>query len=154
MSHLRQTVLAVALAVASYGVWAQNDAEHTQHHPATSVSKGTAKAAKVPAVNTAAKDSMAAMDSKMKAMRDMHEKMMNAKTPEERNALMTEHMKAMQDGMAMMSDMGSMPGMGNAAKGGMTMDMASHHQMMEKRMDMMTSMMQMMMDRMPATPTK
>ena len=158
MSHLRQTVLTVALAVASYGAWAQTDAGHTQHHPATSVSKGTAKAAKVPAVNTAAKDSMAAMDSKMKAMREMHEKMMNAKTPEERNALMAEHMKAMQDGMAMMSDMGPMSGMGNAAKGGMkggmTMDMASHHQMMEKCMEMMTSMMQMMMDRMPTEPAK
>ena len=90
----------------------------------------------------------------MKAMREMHEKMMNAKTPEERNALMAEHVKAMQDGMAMMSDMGSMSGMGNAAKGGMAMDMASHHQMMEKRMDMMTSMMQMMMDRMPTEPAK
>jgi hypothetical protein len=30
------------------------------------------------------------------------------------------------------------------------MDTAGQHQMMEKRMDMMTTMMQMMMDRLPA----
>jgi hypothetical protein len=105
---------------------------------------------------------MAAMDSQMKTMREMHEKMMAAKTPEERKALMADHMKAMQDGMSMMGkmdSMGAMTGMGdtkgmggmgaNAKKGGMSMDMMGHHEMMEKRMEMMTSMMQMMMDRLP-----
>jgi hypothetical protein len=33
-------------------------------------------------------------------------------------------------------------------------DMPAHHQMMEKRMAMMQSMMQMMMDRMPAQPAR
>jgi len=33
-------------------------------------------------------------------------------------------------------------------------DMTARHQMMERRMDMMQSMMQMMMDRLPAVPTK
>ena len=32
--------------------------------------------------------------------------------------------------------------------------MMQRHALMEKRMDMMQSMMQMMMDRLPATPTK
>ena len=87
------------------------------------------------------------MDQKMMAMRDMHDKMMNAKTPEERSAMMADHMKSMQDGMAMM---GSMAGTGkDGMKGGMPADMATHHQMMEKRMEMMETMMQMMMDRMP-----
>ena len=36
-------------------------------------------------------------DPRMKTMHDMHEKMMAAKTPEERAAMMKEHMKAMQD---------------------------------------------------------
>ena len=105
---------------------------------------------------------MAAMDPRMKAMHDMHQKMMNAKTPEERQALMADHMKAMQDGMAMMRGMegkASMAGM--AAKGGMggmsdpkgmPADMASHHKMMEQRMELMQMMMEMMMDRMPASP--
>jgi hypothetical protein len=95
---------------------------------------------------------MAGMDTQMKAMQEMHDKMMAAKTPEERNALMAEHMKTMQDGLAMMNGMSS-GGMGGM-KCGMKGDMAEHHQMMEKRMEMMQSMMQMMMDRLPVTPSK
>jgi hypothetical protein len=89
---------------------------------------------------------MSKMDAHMKAMREMHDKMARARTPEERNALMADHMKLMQDGMAMMG------GMGPGGMHGMGGDMAGHQQMMEKRMEMMQSMMQMMMDRMPAAP--
>ena len=107
---------------------------------------------------------MARMDGHMKLMREMHEKMMRAKTPEERSALMPEHMKVMQEGMAMMASMRSMGSMGAGGmmgKGGMGAmggkhgdsgmagDMATHHAMMEKQMEMMQSMMQMMSDRMP-----
>ena len=91
---------------------------------------------------------MAKMDAQTKAMRDMHEKMMAAKTPEERNALMAEHMKTMKDGMAMMN--GMPPGDMKPMKG----DMSMHHQMMEKRMEMMSASMQMMMDRLPPAPAK
>jgi len=90
-----------------------------------------------------------AIDPRMKAMQAMHEKMMNAKTPAERQALMAGHMKAMQDGMAMMQEMGGMPGRG--AKD-MQAGMADHHQAMERRMAMMQMMMTMMMDRQPAPP--
>ena len=62
---------------------------------------------------------------------------MAAKTPEERAALMQEHMKAMQDGMAMMGQM----------RASTAADMAMDHDMMYRRMDMMETMMQMMMDR-------
>ena len=79
------------------------------------------------------------MDMQMKSMREMHEKMMAAKTPEERQALMADHMKAMHDGMAMMGQMKA-PG----DKGG---GMPIHGDMMAKRMDMMEMMMQMMLDR-------
>ena len=109
---------------------------------------------------------MGKMDAQMNKMRDMHEKMMAAKTPEDRNKLMAEHMKTMQDGMKMMEGMGGagmsgmdgMKGMGDM-KGmpggqGAAGDMPGHHQMMDKRMEMMQSMMQMMMDRMPAAPAK
>ena len=92
-------------------------------------------------------DQMAKMDMQMKAMREMHEKMMNARTPDERNKLMADHMKTMQDGMAMM---GSMSGAGMGDMKSMQGNMGAQQQMMEKRMEMMQSMMQMMMDRMPA----
>jgi hypothetical protein len=48
---------------------------------------------------------MAAMDAHMKSMHEMHDKMSRARTPEERQALMAEHMKLMHDSMAMMQSM-------------------------------------------------
>ncbi len=106
--------------------------------------------------DASAATSMTPMEPRMKAMQDMHQKMMNAKTPEERNALMADHMKAMQGGMSMMKGMGAMDGKGSmegmgamADAKGMPADMAMHHKMMEQRMTMMQMMMEMMMDRMP-----
>jgi hypothetical protein len=101
-------------------------------------------------------DEMAAMDQHMKAMQSMREKMMAAKTPEERQALMAEHMKLMQDGMSMMKGMGGRSGMGSGMMAGKEKRhaMGERHQMMEKRMEMMESMMQMMIDRMSAVPAK
>ena len=97
----------------------------------------------------------AKMDAQMKTMQGMHEKMMAAKTPEERSKLMAEHKKTMQDGMAMMEGMSGGAGMGGM-KGmqGMSGEMGTRHQMMEKRMEMMQTMMKMMMDQMPAAPAK
>ena len=155
MSHLRHTVLTVALAAASLGAWAQTAAEHTQHHPNAPVAGKSSARQAAPAAKPGNTDQMAAMDSQMKAMREMHEKMANAKTPEERNALMAEHLKAMQDGMGMMNMMGGtgMEGMGGTqGRKPMPGNMNERYQVMEKRMDMMQSMMQMMMDRMPKTP--
>jgi len=94
---------------------------------------------------------MEKMEAQMKTMQAMHEKMMNAKTPDERSKLMTEHMSAMQGGMAMMDDM---PGAGMGDKSPMAGDMDAHHKMMAMRMKMMQSMMAMMMDRMPPTTSK
>lgn len=122
-------------------------ADHKAHHP-ESVST-PAKNALTLASTTAAKESMKKMDEQMKMMRDMHEKMTNAKTPEERSALMSDHMKTMQVGMAMMGNMNKMAADAKTKmKGEMPADMGMH-QMMEKRMEMMESMMQMMMDRIP-----
>ena len=102
----------------------------------------------------AAPEDMAKMDAQMKDMREMHDKMMSAKTPEEHNRLMAEHMKSMQGGMKMMDGM-TTSGMGGM-KGSQSMsgEMGGRHQTMEKRMQMMQMMMQMMMDRMPAAPAK
>ncbi len=101
---------------------------------------------------------------------------MAAATPAERQALMAEHMKAMQGGMALMREMhakhagmgkGGMGGMGGmGAMGshggtapmtgmadgkGMPADMAQRHQMMTEHMAMMQLMMDMMADRMRST---
>ena len=168
MTNPRYIVLSLAIAAISFGVYAQTNAERALHHPAEPA-KTVPKAA-APKSPSMSKESMAAMDIKMKAMREMHEKVMAAKTPDERKALMGDHMKAMQDGMAMMGQMdtmggmagmGDMKGMGGMGgmgadnkKGGMPMDMMGMHDMMQKRMEMMTSMMQMMMDRLPASPAQ
>ena len=141
MTHFRFIPLAAALASATVLV-ACNTA------PTTPMGMASAHSMATP-------DHMAKMDAQMKTMRDMHEKMMNAKTPEERNKLMAEHMKTMQDGMAMMGGMGTMAGMGGMqGKAPMVGDMAGRQQMMEKRMEMMQAMMKMMMDRMPPAPAK
>lgn len=42
-------------------------------------------------------------------MHEMHEKMAAARTPQERQALMSEHMKAMHEGMGMMRGMNTDP---------------------------------------------
>ena len=84
---------------------------------------------------------MARMDMHMSSMREAHEKMMAAKTPEERQRLAAEHMKSMHEGMQMMDRTHDMPA-----------DPEARHQMMEKRMEMMQTMMKMMIDQMPAVP--
>jgi hypothetical protein len=138
LAALSCVALATACATATEpagtpGAAAKAD-EHAAHHPAGAAS------APAPAG--------APMQDRMKAMRQMHDKMMNAKTPEERQALMAEHMKTMQDGMQMMKGMGG--GMGGMDAKGMPADMAQRQRMMEARMDMMQMMMDMMMQRMPA----
>jgi hypothetical protein len=94
-----------------------------------------------PPANT---ERLAAMDAHMKSMHDMHDKMSRARTPEDRQALMAEHMKLMHEGMAMMD---GMHGMGPT-------ETPERMKMMEKHMEMMHSMMQMMMDQMAPAPTK
>jgi hypothetical protein len=157
MSKIRHTLVGICIASASLSVMAQTADEHKAHHPAGSTSPATSQ------MNAASKPTgagqmggMAKMDEQMKAMQAMHEKMIAAKTPEERQALMDEHMKLMQDGMEMMQQMGAgMQGMGGMQGGkGMPTNMAERHQMMEKRMQMMESMMQMMLDRLPAQAPK
>jgi hypothetical protein len=117
--------------------------DHAAHHPA-----GAAAAA--PAGATSGH-----MDTMMKSMHEMHDKMMAAKTPQDRAKLMQEHTKLMQDGMAMMGQMrGGKAGMGMGGMMGGGKPMSP--EMMGKRMDMMEMMMQMMMDRegMTAPPAR
>ena len=104
--------------------------------------------------NMSAASPVTTMEPRMQAMQEMHQKMMAAKTPAERQALMADHMKAMQGGMAMMKGMhGGMQGMAGMGDGkGMPADMARRNQMMADHMAMMQMMMDMMADRMPGAP--
>ena len=94
----------------------------------------------------------------MKMMQEMHQKMMAAKTPQERQALMAEHMKAMQDGLSMMCEMGApgappdrpmaQPGAAAAAPGQSGMSMGGGQQgMMHRCMAMRDMTVRMMMER-------
>ena len=151
MNTISSFSLALAIAATGAQAWAANDEKHDAHHPA-----GAASAPATKTMPGKPNPAMARMDTQMKAMGEMHDKMMAAKTPEERNALMAEHKKTMQDGMVMMKGMssGGMAGM----QGGMGMKKggasAMSHEMMEKRMDMMQNMMQMMMDHHVVLPAK
>jgi hypothetical protein len=76
--------------------------------------------------------------------------MANATTPEERQALMNDQRREVQQAMAMMHGMphgGTMMGSaGMAGQKANPVDPKSQMQMMEKRMDMMQMMMQTMLD--------
>ena len=133
MNQISKVFCPMIIAAVAAGACAATDPTADPHHPAQAASpsvKKTTPATPNPAV--------ARVDAQVKSMDEMHVKMMAARTPEERGALMAEHKKAMNDGMAMMGDMKT--------------DTAARQQMMGKRMDMMQSMMQMMMDRLPAEP--
>ena len=178
MNFTRTTSILCAVAATTMGasVWAASDKEHVSHHPAATASVQVAQATPAkPGAGTGAGMGMsgtgtAAMPGyadQMKAMQSMHDKMVAAKTPEERNALMAEQMKLMQSSMGMMGrmgagamagkpgDMAGKPGDMAGKPGDMAGkpgDMAGRQSMMEQRMDMMQSMMQMMVDRVaPAT---
>jgi hypothetical protein len=147
MKFVRLFFLALALSAVGAPSWATQHDQHKAHHPAGSASAPAARS--MPGKTT---PEMARMSNHMKAMQEMHNKMMAAKTPEERNALMGEHMKTMQEGMSMMKGMGGMGGMGGPKSP--PTSMAERQTMMEQRMDMMQTMMEMMADRLPQTPAK
>jgi len=134
MNTIRNLVLALALS-ASWPALALQAEQHQSHHPQA--------AAPAPANTTESIDlakhrdhapasEAPAVDAQIAEMHAMHEKMMAAKDPAERKAMMAEHDRMMRDGMK------SMEAMSHAAG----CDMA-------KRMEMMQAMMQMMMDRLP-----
>jgi hypothetical protein len=92
---------AIVAAVALAGCATSKNAEHSQHHPDSATAQPAATME--PGAPGAP---MAMMD--MKAMCDMHKKMMGAKTPNEQKAKMDESMKAMSPEM-MQKHMAMMP---------------------------------------------
>ncbi len=141
VAHSLSLVLAIAAVAAP--TQAAPDDQHQAHHPA-----GTASMPAPKAMPGQTRPDVARMDTQIKSMREMHDKMMAAKTPADRDALTAEHMKIMQDGMTMMN------GMSPGGMSGMKGDMAARHQTMETRMEMMQATMEMMMDRLPAAQAK
>lgn len=140
MSRFRSLIIAIAFA--STAALAQ-DVQHSPHHPAGSASAPPQHEIGRPGGVTV----MVRMNAQMQAMQVMHEKITSAKTPAERDALMPEHMKLMQESMSMLRGMSPAkppPGTGNSA---------ARQQIQEKRVDMMESMMQMLVDAMPAPPS-
>jgi hypothetical protein len=113
---IRALLILAAMPLAAFAAEpATHDHEHAAQPPATQA---------------------APPEQAMQNMRTMHEKMMAAKTPADRQALMAEHMKAMQQGMMSMKQMGSMS---CDAAGGAT------------RMNMMDMMMKMLQDQQAGT---
>jgi hypothetical protein len=112
----------------------------------------------VPAAQSTSANSahMGQMDAHMKRMQELHVKLTDAKTPEERQKLMDEQRREMHQGMAMMQGMShdgsTMGGAGTGMKGhaGKPADQRVQMQMMERRMDMMQAMMQTMLDQQSA----
>lgn len=105
-----------------------------------------------PRPSTSTSSPMGQMDEHIKTMQALHNRMVSAATPEERQKLMDEQRKEMQGSMAMMNEMmqggAMMGGMGRGMMGqqGKPADAGAQMQMMQKRMDMMQMMMQTMMD--------
>ncbi len=174
MRILASTLVVVAVSGCAVAQTPKAEEDHSAHHPVGSVPVATA-----PAARAAVPPDV--FDKQVKAMQDMHQRLQSARTPAERAALMDEHMKLMQSGMAMMGQMrgmggGGMTGMGGMASpggpGGMgmmappsggagpsqgtpgTAGMMGMHQQMERRMALMEQMMQMMVDREAAVPRK
>ena len=96
---------------------------------------------------------MPQMQENMKKMQQQMEKLQATTNPTERQKLMREHMQAMQENMKTMRGLGGPMMMASGQRGGTAKgdhkhaapgDM-KHHEMMEKRMDMMQMMMEQMM---------
>ncbi len=154
MSKIRLVVSSIILSSASALAVAQTADEHNAHHPESATTGETSTTAQTN-VDPALLEKQ--MDAHMQTMHAFHEKLQKA-SPNERQALMSEHHELMQGGMKMMgmasTGMQGMEMMSNmhpqASTDPSAAPAAGHHTMMLKRMDMMQSMMQMMMDRMPA----
>src|SRR5690625_5746103 len=124
MSKFRLVVSSIILSSASALAVAQTADEHNAHHPnmnATGETSALAQAAVDPALLEKK------MDTHMQTMHAFHEKLQKA-SPQERQAMMSEHHELMQEGMKMM-------GMASAGMQGMGMMGNMHSQTTEDQSD-------------------
>jgi hypothetical protein len=98
-----------------------------------------------PVMSTDVEQLISWMQENMEKMQQQMEKLRTTIDPKERRKLMQEHIQAMQENMKTMHGMGG-PTMGCDQRVGMAKgrhkdeapdDMMKHHEMMEKRMDML-----------------
>lgn len=90
------------------------------------------------AASTSPQEQLATAERQFQVVQDAHQRLMRARTAQERQALMAEHSRAMRNAMAAMQAMHG-PGMRRGP------GMPGRH--MQQQMDMMHMMMGMMMDR-------
>lgn len=146
MKKLTLTTLVATLTIAVPAF--ANDAHHPEGAPATKVVFSAKDAAPV----------VQKMQDNVTKMKAQLERIAKAKTDDERQAAVMEHMKTMQDNMqmaqGMMGGMKDCPMMGGGAGPGMS-GPGDRLQNMERRMDMMQMKMEQMGrgDAAPATPT-
>ncbi|MFE8069980.1 hypothetical protein QQM79_02885 [Marinobacteraceae bacterium S3BR75-40.1] len=140
LSMARPIVLSLVLAAPAI---AQSGPEHEQHH-----NDEAASSAQSPSQSGGMM--VEQMQEHMQRMHDQMSRIRAETDPEKRQALMREHIKAMQDMMAKMHGEGGM-----MAQGGMMMGQGQSigegnasplHMQLERRMDMMESMMQQMLE--------
>lgn len=157
MTFVRTLVSIVVLSSTALAAssWAAADDQHDSHHPAPATATQIAQAQQGMGIGMGmhAGVPVSGYADQMKAMQQIHDQMVTSRTPEERNALMSAQMALMQNGMSMMGGMGGNMGAGAATDN--RADMAARQDMLEQRMNLMQSMMQMMMDRvLPVPATK
>jgi len=131
--HLPRLLIAAAVLL-PVSAMAADDVDHSKHHTPAAV----APADKTPPP----KPDAATPKQLMMSMQSMHEKMMQAKTQDEKQELAQEHMKMMHEGMAMMKKMS--PAVNEKAS----------TDMMQQKMEMMQMMMESMMDHMDTCMSK
>lgn len=150
-------VAALALAVAPWAATAQTPADHEQHHPG-------AAAPASPSSTAAPEQAVAAMERHLQRMREASRRLADARTPQERQALMNERRRLMQEGLQLMGPMRAMPQAAMGAAGGAGMPdgmgpqmmgaMMERHAWMDKRMEMVQSVLQMLLEPIDAPAAK
>jgi len=144
MKTIPTAVLALTVLLSAAGASAQ-------------VAKATPTVVPVAQTTSANSAHMGQMDAHMKRMQELHVKLTDAKTPEERQKLMDEQRREMHQGMATMQAMphdgSTIGGAGAGMKGpaGKPVDQKMQMQLMERRMNMMQAMMQTMLDQQGAS---
>jgi hypothetical protein len=118
------------------------------HHPDQNKKTAPAKSSKTAdAADKQTDKQMGQMQAQMDKMQAQMGKIRQTTDPQERQKLMQEHMQSMREGMKMMRGMcEGMMGGGMMGEGMMGGDMMKGDDMMEKRMEMMLTIMEQMME--------
>jgi hypothetical protein len=152
---------AVAVGAMSVAMAQVSPEEHAAHHPdQTAAAAKDAPATKMPSAEKTAPSAVGAdMQTRMKSMQGLMDKLGQTKDPAERKRLLAEHRQKMHEQLGAMMHMGCAMGnekSGEPPTGGGMMGggMMKCHELMQTRMDMMIGMMDQMMRHEEAQPAK